>query len=192
VIFLEAITTFEFTPHFRGIGLERQIGMFANYLWEEGLFSKAMALWGSQAAASLIIAYRSGVRGRWFAACGVLVGFVAVFLWFVHISEYGVGAEGHGVLAVLALATLFSSIVLIAAFGLSHQWKLALLLILGVSPMIDVFIFRWPLLDRRVHEGFLVYALNVVQIAPFLTALAFREIFGLFDHILLLLKRRAV
>jgi hypothetical protein len=172
------------------MSLERQIGMFANYLWQEGLFSRATALWGGQFTASLIIAYRSGVRVRWFAACGTLAGFLAVFFLFAQNSQYGVGAEGHGVLAVFALATLFSSIVLIVAYGLSRRWKMALLVLLGASPIIDVFVFRCPLLDRRVHQGFEAYALCIIQFAPVLSALAFKEIFGMFDHIFV--QRRAV
>ena len=138
-------------------------------------------LWVVQAIAALVLAWRTALDNRWFAAAGTIVGLSIGLAPFFLLQ-----GQGPAVWKPAVLIVLVSTFVLIIVYGMAMQWKLfiATLLMLAIPLAYRLLAFQKFPPSSNVFFGLLAFLGEVAfLLGPIACALASREILDWADRL---------
>jgi hypothetical protein len=138
-------------------------------------------LWGIQAIATVVLAVRSALIGRWFAAAGAVLGAglgVSPFLLM-----QGQGPAVWGPVIFIALA---SAVALPVIYAVARRWRALGAMLLLITIPLAYRVLAYASIPPSTHAilGPLAFLGEMAfLLGPILCSLVFREAFGWLDHI---------
>ena len=146
-----------------------------------GLEPLILGLWVVQAIVAVVLACRSALAGRWFAAIGAILGIVIGWSPFFLLRGPAVWgpAVSIAIVSTLALATIYAT---------ASRWRALVATLLLVTIPLAYRVLAYERIPPSTNAIFGTLALlgdTSFLLGPILCSLALREALGWLDHIVL-------